>query len=255
MNKALFLMPILAAPFFALSACGYSASDAIEDIQKMDISDNTDLKNGKPITPLAADPGAFTALAAMGPDDVIFKNGDAFSVSATGSAKALENLRYAIKDGELSVGRYKYRWSDGDDKATITITAPTISALSTAGSGNVKAERVNGAKVSISTAGSGSIDVADVETANLETSIAGSGRISLAGKVDAVSYDIAGSGSIDAAKMASTTAKVSIAGSGDAKLTASGKVNADIAGSGTVDVSGGATCSSSVTGSGSLNCG
>jgi Putative auto-transporter adhesin, head GIN domain len=251
MHKILFLVPL-----FALSACGYSASDAIKDIKKMEISSSDDdLEKGKAITAQAADPGAFTALATIGADAVIFKIGDAYTVSATGSAKALENLRFVVNNGELKVGRYKQNWNGGDDTAVITITAPALSGLSVAGSGKVNAERISGAKVSISTAGSGTIDVADVETPNLDTSIAGSGRISLAGKVADASYDIAGSGSIDAAKMASTSAKVSIAGSGDAKLTASGKVNADIAGSGTVNVSGGATCTSSVTGSGSLNCG
>jgi Putative auto-transporter adhesin, head GIN domain len=251
MSKILCLIPL-----FALSACGYSASDAIKDIKKMEItSTDDDLEKGTAITADVKDTGTFTALAIIGADDVNFKIGDTYSISATGSAKALENLRFIVTNGELKVGRYKQNWNGGDDTAVITITAPALSALSVAGSGKVNAERISGAKVSISTAGSGTIDVADVETPNLETSIAGSGRISLAGKVDAASYDIAGSGSIDTAKMASTTAKVSIAGSGDAKLTASGKVNADIAGSGTVNVSGGATCSSSVTGSGSLNCG
>jgi hypothetical protein len=245
MKKVLLLLPLL-----MLSACDVSADD-----MKIDVTGSNDLKDGKAITAQATDPGKFTSISTVGPDDVIFKTGDTFSISASGSAEALKNLRFVVKDGDLTVGRYKYSWKMGDgDKAIITITAPSISAISAAGSGDVKADRVNGDTVSLSIAGSGSLDVADVITPSLDGDIAGSGNVKLAGKVDKANYSIAGSGNVDASKMASSTASVSIAGSGDVTLTASGSVNADIAGSGNVNVTGGAKCTSSVVGSGKLNC-
>jgi Putative auto-transporter adhesin, head GIN domain len=253
MKNTLFLALVMAIP---LSACGYSAADAVEDIKKIEVTGSNDLKDGKAITALATDPGKFTSISSVGPDDVVYKVGDAFSVSASGSAKALENLRFTVKDGDLTVGRYKYSYQMNDtDKAVITITAPSISAISAAGSGDVKAERVNGPKVSLSSAGSGSLNIADVETASLDSDLAGSGNVTLSGKVDTAAYSIAGSGTIDATKMASSSASVSIAGSGDVNLTASGNVSADIAGSGDVNVTGGAKCTSSIVGSGKLNCG
>jgi hypothetical protein len=248
MSKAFFLLPLM-----ALSACGTLASEAVEKVEEMATVGSNDLRDGKPITEAATDPGNFTAISTVGPDDVVFQTGDTFSVSATGSAKALENLRFIIVDGDLTVGRYKYKWNEAD-KAVIKITAPAISSIALAGSGNVKADRVGGPKVSLSSAGSGSIDVANVETAELSSDIAGSGDVTLAGKVDSADYSIAGSGNVDAKKMASSSANVSIAGSGDVDLTASGTVNASIAGSGNVNVTGGAKCTSSVMGSGKLNC-
>jgi Putative auto-transporter adhesin, head GIN domain len=251
MKNALFLLPLL-----VLSACGYSAADAVKDIKKMEVTGSNNLKDGKAITTEATDTGKFTAISTAGPDDVIFKTGDSSSVSATGSAEALKNLRFIVVDGELRVGRYKYSWNDGNnDKAVITITGPSISAISAAGSGDVKADRVTGAKVSLSSAGSGSIAISTVDKLSLDSDIAGSGDITLQGKVDTAAYSIAGSGSIDATKMASSTASISIAGSGDVNLTATGKVSADIAGSGDVNVLGGAKCTSSVVGSGKLHCG
>jgi hypothetical protein len=253
MKNSLFLAFAILLP---LSACGYSAADAVEDIKKMEVSGSNDLKDGKAITAIATDPGKFTSISSVGPDDVIFKVGDTFSVSATGSAEALENLRFILKEGDLTVGRYKYSYQMNDnDKAVITITGPSISAISAAGSGDVKAERVNGPKVSLSSAGSGSLSVASVETPSLDSDLAGSGNLILGGKVDTAAYSIAGSGEIDATKMASSSATVSIAGSGDVNLTVTGTVNANIAGSGDVNVSGGAKCTSSVVGSGELNCG
>ncbi len=253
MKNRLFLALAMAIP---LSACGYSAADAVEDIKKMEVTGSNELKSGKAITAVPTDSGKFTSISSVGPDDVIFKVGDTFSVSASGSAEALENLRFVLKNGDLTVGRYKYSYQmNATDKAVITITAPSISAISAAGSGDVKADRVSGPKVSLSSAGSGSMDIANVETPALDSDVAGSGNVTLGGKVDNAAYSIAGSGTVDAAKMASSSASVSIAGSGAVNLTVSGKVSADIAGSGNVNVTGGAKCTSSIVGSGKLNCG
>jgi PBP1b-binding outer membrane lipoprotein LpoB len=248
MKNVLFLLPLL-----ALGACGSSASETVKKVEDMAVSVSSDLKDGKPITAAATDPGKFTSIATNGPDDVIFKTADAYSVSATGSASVLEKLRFTLVDGQLKVGRYQSKWSD-DEKAVITITAPSITAIAAAGSGDVKADRVTGDKVDVSAAGSGSIDVASIETATLSSDIAGSGNVTLGGKADSADYSIAGSGNVDAIKLQSSKASISIAGSGSLDLTASSTVDASIAGSGNVNVTGGAKCTSSVVGSGKLNC-
>jgi hypothetical protein len=247
MNNALFLLPLL-----MLGTCDVSAEKLT-----METVGSSELKDGKAITAQATDPGRFTAISTVGPDDVIFKTGDSFSVSATGSVEALKNLRFVLDGDKLLVGRYKYSWKIGDsdtDKAAITITAPSISAISSAGSGNVNADLVTGNSVALSSAGSGKLDVADVETPTLKAEVAGSGSMTLAGKVSDADYGVAGSGSINALKLASSKAKASVAGSGDINLTASGSVVGEIAGSGNIHVTGGAKCTSSVVGPGKLNC-
>lgn len=248
------LVPSIACALIAaavLSACDMAADTA----GKVETVGSNDLKDGKPISAIATETGKFASISTVGPDDVVVKTGDGYSVSASGSAEALKNLRFIVTDGELTVGRYKYRWSIGDkDKAVITITAPAISSIETAGSGNVKADRVNGDQVTLSSAGSGSLEVAIVEAKSLIGEIAGSGNVKLAGKASRADYSIAGSGSIDASRLTSDDAEVSIAGSGDVDLNAGGKVDIDIAGSGNVNVTGGAKCTKSVMGSGSINC-
>jgi Putative auto-transporter adhesin, head GIN domain len=237
------LMPIAA---MSLSACTFSAN----------AEDKRLTSDGKAISTSAATTGAFTKIEGIGPDNIVFVTGDAFSIKAEGDSNTLKSLRYALDNGTIIIGREKGKWWGNDTKsATITVTAPSLAAASLVGSGNFTADAMTGDKVSVELAGSGDIDVAAVTAKSMSSEIAGSGGIRLAGKVDRADYDIAGSGSIEAAKLASTTAKISIAGSGDVVLTASGTVDADIAGSGDVTVSGGAKCTSSVTGSGKLNCG
>ena len=232
MKTSLFLLPLAA---LSLSACGYSVFDAAEDMSGSS-SDDNGLADGTAITGNKATVAAFTELTASGPDNIVFVTGDSFSISATGDAEAIKNLRYRVKDGKLRIGRVKEKvFGSGRKGVTITVTAPRLSDASLAGSG--------------------SVSVGSITAKSLESNLAGSGDVVFGGKVDRAEYSIAGSGNIDAVKMASTDAEVSIAGSGNVKLTATGKVDASIAGSGSIDVTGGAKCTSSKVGSGKISCG
>jgi hypothetical protein len=243
--------PVFLLSALMLSACSVSADDA-----SMVTIGSNDLKDGKAITEQATDPGKFTSISAVGPDDVVFKTGDASSISASGSADALKELRFVIIDGNLTVGRYKYRWDAADkDKAVITITAPLISSVSLAGSGNFNGDKLSGSKVAIDLAGSGSAEIADIQSPEFDGDVAGKGNLKLSGKAAKAKYSIAGSGSIDAKSLVSETVDMSVAGSGNAAINATQTVDASIAGSGDVTVSGGAKCKSSVIGSGKLKCG
>ena len=251
MKTSLFLLPLAA---LSLSACGYSVFDAAEDMSSSSDDDNG-LADGSAITNTAATVVAFTELEASGPDDIVFVTGDTFSISATGDAEAIKNLRYKVKDGSIRIGRVKEKIFGNRRKGvTITVTAPLLSEASLAGSGSFTADNMTGEKVTLDSAGSGSLSVGAVTAKSLESNLAGSGDVLLGGKVDRAEYSIAGSGNIDAVKMASTDAEVSIAGSGNVKLTATGKVDASIAGSGSIDVAGGAKCTSSTMGSGKISC-
>jgi Putative auto-transporter adhesin, head GIN domain len=241
----------MAAMLLPLAACDGPS----DDIAKVEVTETNELKDGKPITQTPTDPGKFTEIVTIGPDDVILKTGDRFSISAKGNEDSLQYLRFILSDGKLTVGRYKSSWSLSDrDKAIITITAPSVSTIALVGSGDVRAELVNGENGVLRLAGSGDLIVADITTPQLKADLAGSGNMTLAGKVADAAYSVAGSGNIEATKLASSSASASIAGSGDINLSASGRVDANIAGSGNIGVSGGAKCTSSVVGTGKLNC-
>jgi Putative auto-transporter adhesin, head GIN domain len=248
------LNPVLVAAVLAisipLSACGYSVVDAAEDIS------NGGFDGGKEITTSVQTTDAFTAVEAMGPDNVILVTGDAFSIKAEGNAEAIKLLRFKIDGNAIQIGRKKGKWFGDSGKAvTITITAPKVSAVALAGSGDFKGDKLSGDKVVIDLAGSGSADVADISAPLLEGNIAGSGDIRAAGKAAKAEWSVAGSGNVDAASIISEQIEISIAGSGDVRANASKSADVSIAGSGDVNVSGGANCTKSVIGSGKVNCG
>jgi Putative auto-transporter adhesin, head GIN domain len=248
MKSALFLLPLAA---LSLSACGYSVFDAAEDIQG---SDNG-LADGKPVTAQAATTASFSKVNTVGPDNVVFVTGDAFSIKAEGDAETIKKLRYSVKDGTMVIGRTKGNWlNDDGEGVTVTITAPVLTEAALAGSGNFTADKMTGDEVTVAIAGSGDANVAAVSGKKLGGKIAGSGDVVFSGTVDEADFDVLGSGSIDAQKLTATNAELSIAGSGDVSLNATGKVEAKVAGSGSITVSGGAKCESKSMGSGSIDC-
>ena len=196
----------------------------------------------------------FSGVDLRGPDNLVVRTGSAPTINADGAADTVALLRYKIEGDTILIGR-KDGASSTSDRATITLTVPELTAISLAGSGNARVDRMTGSKADIALAGSGSLAVADMTARTLDASIGGSGDITLAGKSDRASLSIAGSGDIDASAYRADTADISVAGSGDVALASDGKVAASIMGSGDVRVTGRAQCTESKMGSGKLTCG
>ena len=239
-------------PFILLTLAALAVSGCSLDV---DAEDKRITSDGKTISTTSATTGSFTKVEAVGPDNIVFVTGEAFSIKAEGDADAIAKLRYAMDNGTIIIGREKGKWWGKDSQSvTVTITAPALTTASLIGSGDFTADRMAGDEVSVKIAGSGSLTLADVAAKKLESKITGSGDAVISGKVDIADFSVLGSGSIDAAKLIATDAEVSIAGSGDVSINATGKVEAKVAGSGDINVAGGAKCSSKSMGSGSVNC-
>lgn len=227
----------------SLAACGTSGGDAAASKNSPDGSRS-----------FAAT--GFTGVELAGSDDVVVKQGAAFSVVATGPQSVLDKLEVAVKNGVLVVRRKPQNFSWGDDKgATITVTLPTLARAEVSGSGEMSIDRASGDTVDAVLSGSGNLEIGAVEAKTVDIALAGSGDLSIkGGKADAGDINLAGSGDIDTSGMSLTTADVSIAGSGDVKLTATATANVSILGSGDVRLGGGAKCDSSEVGSGTVTC-
>ncbi len=239
----LHLFPLAA---LAVSGCSFDVNTEDERLTS----------DGKTISSAAATTGSFTKVEAVGPDNIVFVTGDAFSIKAEGDADAVAKLRYAMDNGTIIIGREKGKWWGNDSRSvTVTITAPTLTAASLVGTGNFTADRMAGDSISVELAGSGDATIRDVTGKSFKGELAGTGDVSLAGKVERAEFSVAGTGDIDATKLASVDAKVSVAGTGDVRLSATATVDASIAGTGDISVTGGAKCKSSSIGSGKINCG
>lgn len=200
--------------------------------------------------------GAFDRISLAGSPDVVVAVGGQPSVRAEGDADTIERLEIAVVDGELRIGMRPGSgfWGHGRG-VTIHVTVPALRAASIQGSGDMRVDRVEGARFAAQIAGSGDLDVTALRVGEASFSVRGSGGISAAGAAPRATLNVAGSGGLSLGGFEAGDAAISLAGSGDIALRATRTAAIQLNGSGDVDIAGPARCTISKTGSGDVRCG
>jgi hypothetical protein len=204
----------------------------------------------------------FDKVGQVGPNHVLVTVGPAVSVRAQGPRKTLDLYEVVVEHGALSIRpkdtdewkHREWRWHDVEP-ATFYVTLPRLSGASTAGSGDMRIDRVTGERFAASVAGSGDIDVGSLGVGDADFSVAGSGNLVAHGRARQSRVSIAGSGEVKAREVASENASISIVGSGDVALTVRDDAHVSIMGSGDAEIAGSAHCTISRFGSGNVRCG
>ena len=194
----------------------------------------------------------FTGISVSVPGTVVVRQGSPASVSVEADDNLLPEIETVVESGRLKI-RFKRSLSiSGGSTIRLLVTAPSIEALSVAGSGDILSESIRSVALDISVAGSGDVRIAKLEASSLKVSISGSGDVKAAGKAESVSVSIAGSGDVGAGRLEARRAKVSIAGSGDVSLWVSESLDVSSVGSGDVRYHGDPAVKKSSIGSGSV---
>ena len=200
------------------------------------------------------DASGFDKVAVGGSDNVSVRQGNGYSVIASGEAADLDKLEVRVEKGVLHIGRKKGNWGWGGKDVNVAVTLPALHGLSLAGSADVQADKGSGDIFDIRVAGSGNLMPASLDTRTANVAISGSGDVKVAGRCGALNVKIAGSGDADLAGLACTNTAISVAGSGNVSARASGQADVRIAGSGDVRITGGARCIKKAAGSGTVQC-
>jgi hypothetical protein len=203
--------------------------------------------------------GAFDRIALAGSTDVIVTVGGAPSVRAEGDADTLERLEIINAGGQLQIGLRNrsgswFRWGHNRG-VTVHVTMPSLAAAAITGSGDMRIDRVEGARFAGSVTGSGDMNVGAVTVGEASFSVTGSGDIRAAGRADRASATVVGSGDLILGGLEAATATISVAGSGDIAIRATQTAAVEVRGSGDVTVAGPAHCTISKSGSGNVRCG
>lgn len=197
----------------------------------------------------------FQRIGLSGPDSAIVQIGPAFSVRAEGDPEVLDRLEVKLKGDRLSIGRKRDWTGTSRGSARFIITAPRLTGVGVAGSGDMRIDRVQVETFKASVAGSGNLAIGAVQAQLLDASVAGSGDLTTGGAAERLEVSIAGSGNVEAPGLVARSAKVSIAGSGRVLARVNGDAKVSIAGSGAVDLGPQARCNVSKVGSGGVHCG
>jgi hypothetical protein len=219
-----------------------------------------------PVSPLATRPAdrqtrqvaPFTAVDAAGAMNVVVRQGSPQQVEVDASAADQGKIETEVEGGRLRVGRRRegrdiLRTERFEGPVTVYVTAPSLTALSVSGSGDLRvAGPVQASSFQVRVAGSGNLSLPQLTAQALKTSLAGSGNITLGGSCPQHEVSISGSGNVRADELRTDDTSVRISGSGNVRANATKTLNSRISGSGDVLVRGNPQISSSKSGSGSV---
>ena len=200
----------------------------------------------------------FTAVAATGSMRVILRQGSPQRVEVAASAADQARVETEVRDGSLRIGRRREgqkRWETErfDGPVTVYVTAPTLTAVSISGSGDLRVEgAVQAEDLLVSVSGSGSLTMPQLTARSLTTTVTGSGDATLGGSSPRHSISVSGSGEVRAADLRTDDTTVRVSGSGNARVNAAKTLAARTSGSGSVLVSGNPQITSSKSGSGTV---
>ena len=176
--------------------------------------------------------GHFTAIRLDCAADVEIDRTGTESLSVSGDDNLLAFFTSEVRDDTLHLAFAKGKSFQGRTPV-FRVTVADLRGIELHGSGDIRADHLDGAALSVA--------------------IAGSGDARLAGRTDELTLSIAGSGDVDAAGLKAKRAKVSIAGSGDASVNATDALDVRIAGSGDLRYVGAPKLTQAVSGSGSVS--
>ena len=212
--------------------------------------------NGNVVT-IERNVGEYDAIASAGWFDVILVSGKEGTITLKGEENLLEYIETEVKNGKLTIKKEKgvnlssSKWRNGIE---VTIPIEDISAVSSAGSGNVISKTtIKADTFKASVAGSGDVTLA-VEASDLKASLSGSGDMDLSGSANTLTVSVAGSADIDAFDLTADYVTANVAGSGKLNVTAKEEIKARVSGSGDITYKGNPTkIDSKSSGSGNIS--
>lgn len=202
--------------------------------------------------------GAFDRIALSGSPDIQVNVGSAVSVRAEGDQDVIDRLEVVVENNQLQVriregssGWFSFHHSRG---VKLYVTVPSLAAVSIGGSGDVRVDRVQGARFDGSITGSGDMEIGALAVGDAAFSVTGSGDIRGTGRAERANVSVTGSGDIDLSGLETGDATLAVAGSGNIGIRATRTATVQIHGSGDVTVAGPARCTVSKAGSGDAHC-
>src|SRR5215204_524632 len=194
----------------------------------------------------------FTAINFGVPGDLYYTQDSVYKIEIQAQENIVREIETYLVGSELKIRVHDHVNLRASEDIRINISAPSISALSLSGSGNLKVvQPYRPSNTTLVVSGSGTMTVNQVETDNIDATVSGSGELmvfnGIAKHEDA---DISGSGRIDLLGITAKTARTQISGSGSIKLYVTDELNSKISGSGSVYYQGNPVVNTTISGSG-----
>jgi hypothetical protein len=186
--------------------------------------------------------------------NIVYVQGTDYKVELTAQQNILNVMETPIVNNKLVVRFKNSVRVKSHEQITIKVTAPSISSISSSGSGNVTVTSpLIGGDLSFRLSGSGNVVLPNITCNYLEATISGSGNISIAGGTATTGHlKISGSGNIDAQNVQAKSVTTTTSGSGGMNVKVSDILDVTISGSGSVYYWGTPKITTNISGSGKV---
>ena len=213
----------------------------------------------------------FTAIANETSFHVNYIQDDEYSITVEAESNILPYIETDITSGSLEIRTIRgVHCLNYTRHPVVTVTAPHISEIVSAGSGDffsgplsgtdvkivnsgsgdITAGTITGTEVSIVISGSGNVITDDIASTSMKATLSGSGDLTMSGEAVTSRYVVSGSGTVFSRYFASDNATVTMSGSGSVYATVNDNLNAVISGSGNLYLLGDPDINLTRTGSG-----
>jgi len=214
----------------------------------------------------------FTGISNETSVDLYFETGDALSVFVEADENLMEYISTSVQSGMLEIEVKGTSCIKPAKQPIIYVTAPSLEALYSTGSGDMFADLLAGNRcdivntglgditidfaeaddIDIRSSGSGDISIGDIYAEDTFIKLTGSGDISAEGGTDMLDINSTGSGDIAFGDLETGIADILITGSGRVHIRVIDELFAVLTGSGNLYYYGNPDVSKTVTGSGNL---
>lgn len=161
----------------------------------------------------------FDAVAVGGGIDLFVRQGEPFRVEVAASDGKLGEIVTEVVDGKLDIRRRRpSAFLDWGDPGTVSVTLPSLAALTASGGSDVKAEGTfSGDELEL--VASGGSDVAiDVAVTSLKVTVSGGSDLSVSGSARSAEVQSSGGSDLNASKLTVDEADVQSSGGSDLTL-------------------------------------
>ena len=168
---------------------------------------------------------------------VILTQGDAESLTITGSDNIVPLIQTKVNNGTLTIQTAKnvnVLNMDKENVLTFEITVVDLSGLTVSGVGNIQMDALSTTDLSLDLSGAGNVTLDQLAADLLEATVSGVGNLEIAGKANECQVEIPGAGSVKAGDLECTNATVNISGVGSATVWVTGQLSGSISGAGSV---------------------
>lgn len=182
------------------------------------------------------------------------KQGNKFSITATGRSEDLQDLELRVSGQELKVGYKGTNWNKNRKEVKFDIVMPALSGVEFSGASNVVVHRFSGVKnMDVEVSGASEVTM-DFDAEKVAMELSGASKLVLNGKCDILNGEVSGASTFRGKSFPAREVNIDASGASSAAVVGNAVIHAEASGASSIRYSGSAkNVHSSTSGASSIH--